>query len=129
MEIILRLYDIYTDSLHRYNTLLWQLPVAVATFNAVILHYFIHKAWILFFTSLFNFIVIHSLYKRVFIQRAIIESIKVIESELSKDLKSGIIPNFQTDNKILKIKSASVLVLGLLSLNLILFLYALKQIV
>jgi hypothetical protein len=123
IDYILKLYAIYSDDLQRYNTLIWQFPTALVTFNILAINYFISRPHFLFFIPLINFMLIHALSKQIYNQRAIINALRKIEEKLRKYYDSGMIPEFEIKSKVLKIKSAFLLLYGLLILNILFFFY------
>ena len=121
IDHILRLYDIYSNSIHKYNTIIWQLPAALLTVNILGIRFLIDKPYILKFIPFLNFAVIHSLFKQIYVQRAIINALKNIEKKLELIIGKDMIPDF-TYPRIIGIKSGNLISWILLVLNII-FLY------
>lgn len=126
IDSILKLYEVYSNNLQKYTTIIWQFPTALITVNILAVNFFIDEPCPLLFISVLNFVLIYALFRHVDHQRSIIDSLKKIENKLRKDYKAkDMIPNF----KEYKIKAASLLAKVLLILNIVFFLCALGKIV
>jgi len=124
---ILKLYGFYSNDLQKYNTIIWQFPTALITVNILAINFFIDKPHLLLFIPLVNFVLLHALFKQVHIQRALINALKKIEGKLQEHYGHDMIPNFETKNRILKIKSAPLLCYSLLILNIFFLFYILLR--
>jgi len=120
---ILKLYEIYSNDLQKYDTIIWQFPTALVTVNILAITFLIDKPHLLLFIPLVNFVLLHALFKHVHNQHAIIETLRKIEGKLREYYDQGMIPNFETKTRILKIKSAPLLSYSLLILNIVLLIY------
>lgn len=117
IENILKIYGIYSNDLQKYNNIIWQFPIALITLNVVSINFFLNKPYVLLFISMANLIMLHALFKHIYHQRAIIKALKQIENELRKYYNEDMIPDFKTNNKIIKIPSADLLFYTLLAMN------------
>lgn len=122
---ILKLYEIYSSNLQKYNTIIWQFPTALVSVNILAINFFIDKPYLLLFIPLVNFVLLHALFKHVYNQSAIINALKEIENKLRKHYDQKIIPNFEVKNRILKIRSALLLSYSFLILNIMFLSYTL----
>ncbi len=125
VDNILKLYEIYSNDLQKYNTTIWQFPTALITVNIIAINSFMNKPHLLLFIPLINFALIHALFKQVYIQRAIINALRKIEEKLRRNYDQNMIPNFEVKNRILKISSALLLLYSLLILNIVFLSYTL----
>ena len=125
VDNILKLYGIYSNDLQKYSTIIWQFPTALVTVNILAINFFIDKPQLLLFIPLVNFVLLHSLFKQVHIQRALINALRKIEGKLREHYDQDMIPNFEVKNWILKIRSALLLSYSLLILNTVFLFYIL----
>ena len=125
MEDIIKLYEIYSKDVQKYDTLIWQFPIALITVNILAIYYFIDHYQVLFFVTLVNFVLLHALFKHAHHRHAIITAIQKIELKLQEYYEQGMVPNFRVENWILKIKSTSLILYILLILNIGFFFYVL----
>jgi hypothetical protein len=79
----IRLYLALLDQLSKYNTIVWQVPTALAAANLIGLDRFMGKPWVLLILALFDAVLIFAFYKLVLQQCAIIRAIQDAEAELS----------------------------------------------
>ena len=122
---ILQIYKIYSDDNQKYMSIIWQFPAAIISINIISINYFLNKPQILFFISLANFVLLHSLFKQAHHQKVIINALKKIEVSLREHYDKNMIPDFEAQNRILKIKSVDLLSYTLLAMNIIFLLYIL----
>ncbi len=129
IQKVLELYRIYSDDKQRYDTIIWQFPTALVTVNILAINFFLDKPYLLLFISLANFVLLHSLFKHVYHQKAIIKALKTIGDKLRECNFGDIIPNFEIGNKIMKIKSADLLSYALLVMNLAFFILIILRLI
>ena len=79
IEIILKLYNRYSEDFHKYTTIIWQFPAAIITFNILAINFFLDKPHILLCLPIINFILLHSLFKQIHIQQCLTKALKEIE--------------------------------------------------
>lgn len=125
IDRILQIYKIYSDDNQKYMSIIWQFPAAIISINIISINYFLNKPQVLLLISFANFALLHALFKQVYHQKAIINALKQIEVSLREYYYENMIPDFETQNRILKIKSANLLKYTLLVMNIAFLLYIL----
>ncbi len=124
-EKTMKIYEIHTNSISKYNTIIWQFPTAYITLNAIAINFFLEKKYLLLVLVIIDFVLLHSVFKHIHNQSSIIKALKNIEGKLHSFYPNNFIPHFATNNKILKIRTALLSAYTLLIINIILLLYVL----
>ena len=92
-EELLKYYSICTDQLKYYNTLIWQFPTALVTFNLLALNFFRNNVIVLLGLVIFNFGMLYILLRHIKTSKAIIASTQKVEFALEKYF-GELIPKF-----------------------------------
>lgn len=118
VDHILKLYEIYSNDLKKYTTIIWQFPTALVGVNILAIDHLMDKPRILLFIALVNFSLLFALYRHIRHQGVIIDSLIVIEKKLRYHFYSRMIAEFKR-----KKFKATYLVWGVLLIFNIVFLY------
>ncbi len=119
----IKLYTVLVDQLQKYNTIIWQVPIALMAANILALDKLLSKPVFLLAISIFNAALIFAFYKMVTQQRVLIEASRSAENELKKNWLE-FIPDFKPS----KIRAPRLFVWILSLLNLGLFIYSVSHI-
>ena len=90
-----KLYGFLTDQLHKHQTIIWQLPLALIAANTFAIDKFHSTPLMLLAVSAFDTAFIYVFQRMIFSQRGIIEACRVAERELRKEFPD-FVPVFQT---------------------------------
>ena len=92
---LMELYSVLVGQVQNYNSIIWQVPMALVAANFVALDYSTSQnPWALFALVVFNFAIIYAFYKMTVRQRAIIMATKAVEARLGSDY-GDCIPKFK----------------------------------
>lgn len=122
-EKILELYGIYSDDNRRYDTIIWQFPTALITVNILAINFFLNEPLVLLFIPFANFVLLHSLFKHIYHQRALVKALKQMEKQLREYFCENMVPDFEPKRLIMKLPSAYLVSYTLLVMNVVFILY------
>jgi hypothetical protein len=114
----IKLYSLLIDQLTKYNTIIWQVPIALFGANILVFDKASTKPYFVLAMIVFNASFIFAFYKMVAQQRAIIDAAREAEREL-KVISKGLVPDFKSS----KLSAPFLFVWILSSLNIALLLY------
>lgn len=102
---LMKLYDNYSDAIHRYNSIIWQFPAAFLTVNVLGIRYLHGGSEVAL--SVVNFFLIHAFFKHVANQQVIFDALRSIEGHLKERLEPRFMADFPArTNKVLSARSA-----------------------
>ena len=81
----IRLYSLLVDQIHKYTTIFWQFPTALAAVNFLALHNHLKKPILVLVVFFFDTILIYSFCRMVRRQREIITVARNAEEKLRED--------------------------------------------
>ncbi len=89
----IKLYELIVDQLHRYGSIIWQLPTALVAANLLAFQHASHLPLVLIGIALFNGAMIYVLHRMTTQQRALIEAARNAEAALGVHYP-GFVPSF-----------------------------------
>jgi len=119
----IKLYNILVDQLLRYQSTLWQIPIALLVANFIVISNFIGNPHPLIALLLFNFGMILIMHRMIKHQRKIIEATNKAEEKLKENYQN-FLPKFKKH----KLKAPYIFIVILYLLELSFFLYILTTI-
>lgn len=125
-DAILKLYELYSVENHKYNTLIWQAPTAVAAVNVLAIGSF-HLNWLMAMVlGCLNLVIILSMAKHAWHQEKFTEKLHQMADHFREDTNLGpYVPTFDKNRWYWSWAASWVLVRAMFIANLFYFVYVL----
>lgn len=121
---LIELYSLLIDQLQKYNSILWQFPIAIMAANTFALDKLLEQPLILLCVAVIDAVLIYALRNLVRQQQAIISATKSVEENLKKTIHRKAIPNFESPI----VRAPPLIVYALSAGTLILMIYSLVKV-
>lgn len=93
-DTAIKLYSLLVDSLHKYNSVIWQIPAALLAVNTFALDKFSKDGVLLLALAFFDIALVYTFQRMVTSQQKIIAAARKAENEFKKNY-DALIPEFK----------------------------------